>query len=59
MSQPAAGECVRPIENNEPNFCKKCKHSIIDHLPDFKTGKLQACIHVENEDRCSCDGFYF
>ena len=40
MSQSAAAEYVRPIENNEPHFCKNCKHSITDHLPDFKTGKV-------------------
>lgn len=54
----AAVEYVKPKENNESQFCKKCKHSIIDHL-HFQTGKLQDCIHIENEDLCSCDGFYF
>ncbi len=57
MSEAAVGY-VRPKENNESQICKKCEHSIIDHL-HFQTGKLQDCIHIENEDLCSCDGFYF
>ena len=54
MSQPSAGEYVRPID-----LCKKCNHSRNIHEPDFHLTKISACNHIENEKRCTCTGFSF
>ena len=57
MSQTATGEYVRPMNSFHDN-CKKCKHAITEHHPDFESGETMACHHVENEERCTCNGLY-
>lgn len=52
MSQPSAGEYVRPID-----LCKKCNHSRNLHEPDLQLNRISVCKHYENDIRCSCIGF--
>ncbi len=58
MSQPAAGEYVRPVGDTNPQYCKNCKHAVFEHHVDFTSNKIMACFHVEKEIRCNCEGYF-
>lgn len=52
MSQPSAGEYVRPV-----NSCKKCGHGLNLHGPNFESDKISSCNVPMGGSTCSCDGF--